>query len=269
MIEIDNNGLILCDIQSMLFEESLNLNCSTEVFIRRFMNSDISRQLDSGQILDDTLTIDDIINCLETEYGTFNYGSVKYSIYELNWIGYIYRYFCYTYDLPSKRVYKIIKPKELRSLYNAYHTLDPVAAIQRILEAKEINFNNDCTEKYLEILRRNNGINTYYMKLWDAPFNSIKNGSKTIEMRLNDEKRSTIKVNDVIVFTNISTGDKIKTKVENLYKYTTFKELYNNHDKISIGYKEEETASFEDMYNFYSKEDIDKYGVVGIKVRVI
>lgn len=111
--------------------------------------------------------------------------------------------------------------------------------------------------------------NIHYMKLWDAPFNSIKNGCKTIEMRLNDEKRSTIKVNDVIVFTNISTGDKIKTKVENLYKYKTFEELYNNHDKISIGYKEDETASFEDMYNYYSKEDIDKYGVVGIEVRVI
>ena len=111
--------------------------------------------------------------------------------------------------------------------------------------------------------------NTHYMKLWDAPFNAIKSGCKTIEMRLNDEKRSTIKINDVIIFTNISTGDKIKTKVENLYKYKTFKELYNNHDKISIGYKIDETASFEDMYNYYSKEDIDKYGTVGIVVRVV
>lgn len=111
--------------------------------------------------------------------------------------------------------------------------------------------------------------NTYYMKLNDAPFDSIKSGSKTIEMRLNDEKRSTIKINDVIVFINVSTGEKIKTKVENLYKYKTFKELYNNHDKISIGYKENETAKFEDMYNYYSIEDIDKYGVIGIEVRVL
>lgn len=111
--------------------------------------------------------------------------------------------------------------------------------------------------------------NTHYMKLWDAPFNAIKSGCKTIEMRLNDEKRSTIKINDVIIFTNISTGDKIKTKVLNLYKYKTFKELYNNHDKISIGYKQNETANFEDMYNYYSKKDIDKYGTVGIEVRVV
>lgn len=111
--------------------------------------------------------------------------------------------------------------------------------------------------------------NTHYMKLWDAPFNSIKSGSKTIEMRLNDEKRSTIKINDIIVFTNISTGDKIKTKVVNLYKYKTFEELYNNHDKILIGYKENETANFEDMYNYYSIEEINKYGVVGIEIRKI
>ena len=114
-----------------------------------------------------------------------------------------------------------------------------------------------------------NDLNTHYMKLWDAPFNAIKSGTKTIEMRLNDGKRSSIKIDDVIVFTNILTGDKIKTKVENLYKYKTFKELYDNHDKVSIGYKENETGSFEDMYNYYSKEDIDKYGVIGIKIRVI
>lgn len=116
---------------------------------------------------------------------------------------------------------------------------------------------------------KQNDLNTHYMKLWDASFNAIKSGTKTIEMRLNDEKRSAIKIDDIIVFTNISNGDKIKTKVENLYIYETFKELYDNHDKISIGYKENETASFEDMYNYYSKDEINKYGVLGIKIKII
>lgn len=112
-------------------------------------------------------------------------------------------------------------------------------------------------------------LNTHYMKLWEEPFKAIKSGSKTIEMRLNDEKRSLIKIDDIIVFTNISTGEIIKTKVKNLYKYQTFKELYNNHDKISIGYKENEIANFEDMYNYYSKEEIDKFGVIGIEIKMI
>ena len=52
------------------------------------------------------------------------------------WIGYIYRYFSFTYDLSSSQVYKIIKPKELRGLFLPYHTMDPSQAIERILEAK-------------------------------------------------------------------------------------------------------------------------------------
>ena len=36
------------------------------------------------------------------------------------------------------------------------------------------------------------------MNLWNDSFEAMKDGWKTIEMRLNDEKRSLIKVNDVI-----------------------------------------------------------------------
>ena len=42
-----------------------------------------------------------------------------------------------------------------------------------------------------------------------------------------------------------------------------------NHDRISIGYKEDETANPDDMFLYYSREDIEKYGVVGIKITVI
>ena len=37
----------------------------------------------------------------------------------------------------------------------------------------------------------------YYMNLHDNPFNKIKEQSKTIEMRLNDEKRKVLKVNNL------------------------------------------------------------------------
>ena len=108
MKTIDNNGLILCDIQSELFENSMNLDCSSEIFIRRFMNSSIVKKFDSTQLLDDTLTINDIFEELTNEYGDSMYGSVKYSKNELYWIGHFYRYFCYTYEISSKQAYKII-----------------------------------------------------------------------------------------------------------------------------------------------------------------
>ena len=106
----------------------------------------------------------------------------------------------------------------------------------------------------------------YYMNLWDDSFRAIKAGWKTIEMRLNDEKRAAIRVGDVIEFTDTSTQEKLSCRVTNIYRHADFAELYKNHDKLSIGYKEEESADPDDMLRYYTKEEIDKYGVVGLEL---
>ena len=109
----------------------------------------------------------------------------------------------------------------------------------------------------------------HYMNLWDDSFQAIKEGWKTIEMRLYDEKRALIKVDDTIEFTNTKTMEKMSCKVLNLYRYPDFAELYMHHDKLSIGYKENEPASPENMLLYYSAGDIEKYGVVGIELEKI
>lgn len=43
------------------------------------------------------------------------------------------------------------------------------------------------------------------MKLHSSPFNMIKCGEKTYELRLYDEKRQCIKIGDGIVFVNAKT----------------------------------------------------------------
>ncbi len=110
---------------------------------------------------------------------------------------------------------------------------------------------------------------THNMNLNNGPFNRIKDGTKTIELRLNDEKRQLLKENDFIEFTNRVTLEKIIVKIEELYKYSNFKELYKHFDKIAIGYDKDDIANPKDMEKHYSKEEQDKYGVIGIKVRVI
>ena len=110
---------------------------------------------------------------------------------------------------------------------------------------------------------------THYMNLWDDSFQAIKEGWKTVEMRMNDEKRSIINVGDIIEFTNTTTQGKMSCRVVNIYKYANFAELYKHHDKVSIGYKEDEDANPDDMFLYYTREDIEKYGVVGIEVTVI
>ena len=102
------------------------------------MNSKIGKSIDDGGILQTNMNDYDVVERVQEQYGESQYGSVKYTANELYWIGYIYRYYSYTYELSSIQVYKIIKPKELRELFLAYHTLDPSQAIERILEAKNI-----------------------------------------------------------------------------------------------------------------------------------
>lgn len=137
MKTMDKDGLLLCNLQAKAFELSLNtLEMSSEIFIRRFMYSRIAREMDSMAVLQTNLQAKDILDLLEEEYGKSTYGSVKYARDEIYWIGYLYRYFAYTYDKTSLQVYKTVKPKELRGLFLPYHTMDPAQAIDRILEGK-------------------------------------------------------------------------------------------------------------------------------------
>ena len=105
------------------------------------------------------------------------------------------------------------------------------------------------------------------MNLNNRPFKSIKEGTKTIELRLNDEKRSLLKVGDEIEFTNRDTNEKLSVYIIRLHKYPSFKELYKHFNKIEMGYAEDEPSESKDMEAYYSKEEQDKYGVLGIEIR--
>ena len=74
------------------------------------------------------------------------------------WIGYIYRYFAYTYERSSIQVYKAVKPKELRDLFLPYHTMDPAQAIDRILEAKGLSYDKQTEEMQYAVYRRIRGM---------------------------------------------------------------------------------------------------------------
>lgn len=105
------------------------------------------------------------------------------------------------------------------------------------------------------------------MKLNNEPFERIKNGTKTIELRLNDEKRKLLTVGDYIEFTNKVTNEKLLVEVIDLFKYNSFEELYKHFNKIEMGYSINEEANPKDMENYYSKEEQEKYGVLGIKIK--
>lgn len=106
------------------------------------------------------------------------------------------------------------------------------------------------------------------MRLHNDPFMRIKNGTKIIEMRLNDEKRRLINIGDIIEFENRVTSEVINTEVVNLYKFNSFDELYNYFDKYFIGYNKDEDAKTIDMEQYYSKLEQERYGVLGIEIKL-
>lgn len=110
------------------------------------------------------------------------------------------------------------------------------------------------------------------MKLKPAPFEKIRAGKKTIELRLYDEKRKQISVGDSIRFVKAdNASDTIDTTVEDLFVFDSFEELYIHLPLKECGYAEEElqTASSKDMELYYSKEEQGRYGVVGIKISLV
>jgi len=107
------------------------------------------------------------------------------------------------------------------------------------------------------------------MKLHNGPFMLIKNGTKTIEMRLNDEKRQLIKIGDTIEFENRVTSEVLNVQVVNLYKFDNFENLYKTFDKVCLGYNLDDDANPKDMEQYYSLFKQDKYGVLAIEIKLI
>ena len=105
------------------------------------------------------------------------------------------------------------------------------------------------------------------MKLSLSPFEKIKDGSKTIELRLYDEKRQKVKIGDFIEFTCLDDAtQKIQTRVTALHHYSSFVDLYNSLPKEKLGYSPTDTPDPNHMDEYCSREDQEKYGVLGIEL---
>ena len=75
MKAFDEIGLKLCRIQAELFVFSASkLECSSPIFLRRFMFSKVAARMDQDSFLYEFCTEENIIQELEEEFGPSNYG---------------------------------------------------------------------------------------------------------------------------------------------------------------------------------------------------
>ncbi len=106
---------------------------------------------------------------------------------------------------------------------------------------------------------------TIEMNLANLPFKQTKEGSKVVEVRLNDKKRKLLEVGDIIIFKNLQTNETISKKIINLIKYDNFIDVYNSYESMLIGARGYSLEQYlESMYKFYTKENELKYGVLAI-----
>lgn len=107
------------------------------------------------------------------------------------------------------------------------------------------------------------------MKLNDQSFDMVKDGSKTLEIRINDEKRQKLQIGDQITFTN--NGRQINTKVTGLFIYDSFVELLKSLNAVDAGWSADDTLEkmITDLRLIYSKEEEQKFGVVGISLELL
>ena len=145
--KIDDKGQTLCKIQGQMFVESLNrYNGSSYVFIKTFMESNVAFEIDENNVLN----ISEVFEEMD-EYTKLNIGNEKINRDVMYWIGYIYRYWAYTYRMRSKRIFSIANSNLMEQLYAPYHTMDPSLAIERIMEDNNFDVVSDDA---LEVLKR-------------------------------------------------------------------------------------------------------------------
>ena len=110
----------------------------------------------------------------------------------------------------------------------------------------------------------------YDMKLNEKPFNAIKEGIKKIELRLYDEKRAKINLNDYIVFHRIDNEEEtLKVKVVGLLRYNSFEDLFKYVDYNLSGPANSLEEKLNGIRNIYSEEKEKQYGVLGICIEKV
>ncbi len=112
-------------------------------------------------------------------------------------------------------------------------------------------------------------MNTVYMKLNGRPYDLIHDGTKTVEVRLYDEKRRALAPGDLIIFQKRPyLHEMMYKRVGDVKTFPTFGELYEAYDNRTLGCEEGGTADdfVKGMARIYKNEDAARYGVCAVEL---
>ncbi len=139
--------LTLCDTQGQLFELAAERGYSSEAFIKAFMTSQVSADMDKEFHHVQWAGKAYILSRMEDELSEqLAKGGEIYNKETLYWIGYIYRYWSFYTGESSKEIYKQAPAKTMNEVYLMYHTMSPEMAIDRLKQAYNTK-NEDVAQK--------------------------------------------------------------------------------------------------------------------------
>lgn len=128
--------LTLCDTQGKLFELSGERGYDSEAFIKAFMTTDISKDMDKDFHHVQWAGKEYIMSRMEDENSAaISNNGVVFDNETLYWTGYIYRYWNIYTGESSKDIYKQASAKTMQTVYLMYHTMSPELAIGRLKES--------------------------------------------------------------------------------------------------------------------------------------
>lgn len=108
----------------------------------------------------------------------------------------------------------------------------------------------------------------HQMRLHPEPFKRIFSGEKTIEARLNDEKRQALAIGDTIDFISRENGEKVTVEIVDIEKAQRFSDLFTMLNKNATA-----EPNVEELINevrpYYTEEEEVKIGVIGIRFHLI
>ena len=155
MRKFDHNGLLIAEYQGKLFEKSTGLNCSSGIFIRRFLHSDLLKKLDTNHPAAVSMDAAEGINSILEQFGDTDYGKAKFAGSAMFWMGYMYRYISYTREVPTRLIMKLFPYRQMNDLYYSFHTQDPEWCIQNLLELNHLTENVfDNNFRLKEVMRK-------------------------------------------------------------------------------------------------------------------
>lgn len=109
------------------------------------------------------------------------------------------------------------------------------------------------------------------MAITHNQFELIKNGTKTVEVRLNDAKRRQLRPGNRITFNDLTTGAQLRVQVTAIDHFARFAELYSAFSGLAVGAGVEDSVAkmTQDTYQHYTPQQEQANGVLAIHLTLI